>query len=72
MVGFDDIPSALTVDPELTTVRQPIERIGQLAVETVIALVDAEAAGRTEPSTQRFVLPTELVVRGSCGSQTAR
>ena len=69
VVGFDDIPSALTVDPELTTVRQPIERIGQLAVETLIRLIDEEAMEGRGSSTQRFVLPTELVIRGSCGSR---
>lgn len=69
VVGFDDIPSALTVDPELTTVRQPIERIGQLAVDTLIDLIEAEAKEGSPSSTRRFVLPTELVVRGSCGSR---
>jgi len=69
VVGFDDIPSALTIDPELTTVRQPIERIGQLAVETLIDLVESEAAGTRRLSPERIVLPTELVVRGSCGSR---
>lgn len=69
IVGFDDIPSALTIDPELTTVRQPIERIGQLAVETLIHVIDGETADDGVKSTQRFVLPTELVVRASCGSR---
>ena len=71
IVGFDDIPSALTVDPKLTTVRQPIERLGQLAVETLINLIESEMAKGETPSTQRFVLPTELVIRGSCGSRYA-
>lgn len=69
IVGFDDVPSARTIAPELTTIRQPIERIGQLAVETLVNLIER---GRTEKgarSTGRIVLPTELVVRGSCGSQ---
>ena len=69
IVGFDDIPSALTIDPELTTVRQPIERLGQLAVEMLISLFDGEAAEKGSPSRQRLVLPTELIVRGSCGSR---
>jgi len=69
IVGFDDIPSALTVDPELTTIRQPIERIGGMAVETLITLIDGESPDGVPPSTQRFVLPTELVVRQSCGSR---
>ena len=69
IVGFDDVPSARTIAPELTTIRQPIGRIGQLAVETLVNLIER---GRTEKgarSTGRIVLPTELVVRGSCGSR---
>ena len=69
VVGFDDIPSALTIDPELTTIRQPIERIGRLAVEMLINLIDRELTEGRQPSPQRTVLPTELVVRGSCGSR---
>jgi LacI family transcriptional regulator len=69
VVGFDDVPSALTVEPELTTVRQPIERIGQLAVDMLINLIEATLAEGSEPSIQRIVLPTELVVRSSCGSR---
>ncbi len=69
VVGFDDVPSALTIEPELTTVRQPIERIGQLAVDMLIALIEATLAEGSEPSIQRIVLPTELVVRSSCGSR---
>ena len=69
VVGFDDIPSALTVDPELTTIRQPIERIGQLAVDTLISVIEEQALQGDRASTQRVVLPTELVVRGSCGSR---
>ena len=67
VVGFDDIPSALTIEPELTTVRQPIERIGQLAVETLVSVIEGEAREGRRPSTQRFVLPTELVVRDTTG-----
>lgn len=64
IVGFDDIPSAVTIEPELTTVRQPIERLGQLAVEMLIDRLDRNEAGTTR--IERIVLPTELVVRQSC------
>jgi len=66
VIGFDDVPSAVTIEPELTTVRQPIERAGHLAVEILVNLIEGKA--QEEKSTQRIVLPTELVVRKSCGS----
>ena len=68
IVGFDDAPSARTIDPELTTIRQPIERIGQLAVEALADLIESGTAVNGLRSTKRIVLPTELVVRRSCGS----
>ena len=65
MVGFDDIPLAATVEPPLTTVHQPIDQLGFLAASTLIDLL--ETATSTTGAMQRIVLPTELVVRSSCG-----
>ena len=64
LVGFDDLPQATMVDPPLTTVRQPIQRMGMLAVEM---LIDGLENGAGAP--RRVVLPTELVIRASCGSR---
>jgi LacI family transcriptional regulator len=66
IVGFDDMPQAATADPPLTTIRQPIQRTGALAVEMLIDILDNGA----EPP-RRIVLPTELVIRASCGSPLA-
>jgi LacI family transcriptional regulator len=64
VVGFDDLPQATTADPPLTTVRQPIQRAGALAVEMLIDILENGA----DPP-RRIILPTELVIRDSCGSQ---
>jgi LacI family transcriptional regulator len=66
LVGFDDIPMASAVEPRLTTVRQPIGRLGALAVELLVGLLQGAPSAR--PPAQRVVLPTELVVRESCGA----
>jgi LacI family transcriptional regulator len=63
LVGFDDMPQASTANPPLTTVRQPIRRAGVLAVETLIDILEN---GAELP--RRIILPTELVIRASCGS----
>lgn len=63
IVGFDDIELAQTTTPSLTTVRQPIQRTGKLAGE---ALLDILAHGSDQ--VLRMVLPTELIVRSSCGA----
>jgi LacI family transcriptional regulator len=66
LVGFDDIPIASVIEPALTTVRQPIERMGSMAVEVLLSVLE-DSSGEEAPA-QRIVLPTELVVRASCGS----
>lgn len=59
IVGFDDSSVALTTDPQLTTIRQPMYAHG----EAMAAVLLSHLAGReTEHTT---ILPTELIVRGS-------
>jgi LacI family transcriptional regulator len=64
VIGFDDMPQAATADPPLTTIRQSIQRAGVLAVEMLIDILENGA----EPP-RRVILPTELVIRDSCGSR---
>jgi LacI family transcriptional regulator len=61
VVGFDDLPTSALADPPLTTIRQPIRRIGAQAVET---LIDILANGPQPP--RRITLSTELIIRSSC------
>ena len=64
LVGFDDTPQAATASPALTTIRQPIQQTGVLAVEVLIDILENGA----DPP-RRVILPTDLVIRASCGSQ---
>jgi LacI family transcriptional regulator len=66
LVGFDDLPFSARTDPPLTTVRQPIHRLGSMAVETLIDLFQGP-----DDRPRHIILPTELVVRSSCGSEEA-
>lgn len=68
LVSFDDIPIASAIEPPLTTVRQPIEHMGSMAVEVLLSVLEASE----EVPVQRIVLPTELVIRASCGSALRR
>jgi LacI family transcriptional regulator len=63
VVGFDDLPQAARSEPPLTTVRQPTYRLGTTTVDSLLDLLDYP-----DSSPRRIVLPTELVVRASCGS----
>lgn len=63
IVGFDDLPTAVQVTPPLTTVRQPIEEKGARAAEILIGQIEG-----TVPGPQQILLPTELIIRQSCGA----
>lgn len=60
VIGFDDIPLATHTTPPLTTVHQPLRRMG----ETAARLLIDHFAG-TELPTEPKVIPTTLVVRSS-------
>jgi LacI family transcriptional regulator len=63
IAGFDDMPFATRMNPPLTTVRQPIQRMGAVAAETLLDVISHPKA-----APRRIILPTELVIRMSCGS----
>jgi LacI family transcriptional regulator, galactose operon repressor len=67
VVGFDDIPWAAYHTPGLTTVRQPLVEMGQMAAETLIQMI--EHVG--EHSSEIAIEPT-LVVRESTGRAPKR
>jgi LacI family transcriptional regulator/LacI family repressor for deo operon, udp, cdd, tsx, nupC, and nupG len=60
IVGFDDNELAQYVDPPLTTVHQPMVRLGRTAMEMLLDLM-------AERSVQDHVLSLDLVLRGSSG-----
>jgi DNA-binding LacI/PurR family transcriptional regulator len=59
--GFDDIADAVSADPPLTTVRQPLHEMGREAIRLVLALLRGERV----PLETTF--PAQLVLRQSCG-----
>ncbi len=67
VVGFDDIPLASYVTPPLTTVAQPVTKMGRMAVEMVLGLAAKQEAERSQVS--NVVVQGELVVRRSSATQ---
>ena len=59
--GFDDAIEASTSTPPLTTIRQPLQKMGRMALEALLAYHQ----GKSVPST--LFLPTTLLLRRSCG-----
>ena len=61
VIGFDDINSAAYQVPRLTTVRQPLRRMGEIAVQTLLKRI--QAPGEAYPEVIMF--EPELIVRES-------
>jgi DNA-binding LacI/PurR family transcriptional regulator len=59
--GFDDTEDARFTEPPLTTVRQPLEKLGQTSLRSVLEWLQH---GKPPANVE---LPTELVIRRSCG-----
>lgn len=60
VVGYDDSAIMNCTDPPLTTVRQPIESMGQAAVDLLVSQIDGVGVTPDE-----LLFEPELVVRGS-------
>jgi LacI family transcriptional regulator len=69
VVGFDDLPMALVVEPFLTVAAQPAYEMGARATALLLSRIqgDGEDDGAAEPV--EIVLPTELIIRRSSGKQ---
>lgn len=62
IVGFDGLETGAYVTPPLTSVYQPIEQLGRVAVETLLWRM-----AHPDEELRETVLPTEIVLRRSCG-----
>ncbi len=67
IVGFDDSALMNSVDPPLTTVRQPIEPMGRMIIELLVNQITGAAT-----ATDEYLFEPELVVRGSTGPVNQR
>jgi DNA-binding LacI/PurR family transcriptional regulator len=66
VVGFDDSALMSSVDPPLTTVRQPIDTMGRLVIELLVSQISGAAVPHDE-----MLFEPELVVRSSTGPAPA-
>jgi DNA-binding LacI/PurR family transcriptional regulator len=63
VVGFDDIKEAAFQTPSLTTIRQPLHQMGELAVKLLLQQI-RPSGGKTPP---QMAVEPELIVRESTG-----
>ena len=62
VIGFDDADFAAYCDPPLTTVRIPSFQMGELAMKIIDEVKDGKPG-----VTRMYKLPTEIILRKSCG-----
>jgi LacI family transcriptional regulator len=62
--AFDDFPESMLVAPFLTFVEQPAYEMGRMATEMLLKRISGELTG----AHQNLILPTEIIERGSTGT----
>lgn len=67
LVSFDDLPVTAFLQPALTTVRLPLRRIAEALVSRLLQIIEDGVSPQSG-----LLLPGELVVRPSLGTQAAR
>jgi LacI family transcriptional regulator len=65
VIGFDDIPGSAISTPGLTTIRQPMVRMGELAVECILDALKPDEEENNAHLGRTHLMAPELVVRGS-------
>lgn len=60
VTGFDDIAYAKYCDPSLTTISQPAEEMGKMAMDMLLKIIEGETLSQRE-----CILPTEFIIRKS-------
>ncbi|WP_405237301.1 LacI family DNA-binding transcriptional regulator [Lentisalinibacter orientalis] len=62
VTGFDDVPLAHKVWPPLTTIRQPMQAMGERAAALLLARLSEDGSGEEGAN-----IPSEIVIRESTG-----
>jgi hypothetical protein len=70
VVGFDDIKEAAFQTPRLTTIRQPLHQMGELAVQILLEQLRPSSAPAKTP--KDMAVEPELIVRESTGPARKR
>jgi len=63
LIGFDDFGYAPLMEPPLTVIRQPVEKMARYALSTLFRRINSPATTEV----QQIMLPGELIRRRSCG-----
>lgn len=68
VMGFDGSQIADVVRPRLTTIQQPVDKIGQMTIDLLLELIEQGDRSLNPEWSRTLVLEHELVEKGSCRS----
>jgi LacI family transcriptional regulator len=71
VIGFDDFEMAPLLSVPLTAVRQPAAELGRTAAHLLLDWIRSKSTEK-RPINPQIVLPTELIIRRSCGCEVIR
>lgn len=71
VVGFDDTSIATTIWPELTTIRQPVTSMAEIALDLVVQAIRNSKRGGSETKAVDHLVTYSLIKRGSAASPPA-
>jgi len=61
VAGFGDFDIPTICDPQLTTIKSPVNEMGKLAMKVLFEMIE-----KGDRDARQYCLETELVIRGSC------
>ncbi len=64
LIAFDDFVAATLVRPAITVVSQPVTEMGRRAASMLLSRIKGELSSQPR---ERITIPTELIIRESCG-----
>lgn len=65
LLSYDDIDVFKFCSPPVTAVAQPLNEIGDQAVDLLLDMI--KAGGKVKTRKQQIILPAQVIKRGSCG-----
>jgi DNA-binding LacI/PurR family transcriptional regulator len=66
VIGFDDIPGAAFYTPSLTTVRQPLNRMGEVAAQCLLERIEGQKEYPSEIAIEPEFVIRESTAKASC------
>ncbi|HMB21676.1 MAG: LacI family DNA-binding transcriptional regulator [Chloroflexota bacterium] len=68
VIGFDNLREAAGLNPPLTTINQSLEKMGTMATEMLVRVMEGEPLPSNPEEGNLYKFPTQLVIRDSCTS----